>query len=611
MAARKHVYRFGPFELDVLRRGLFRNSQLVPLPPKAIDLLLILVSRPGELLDKETLLHALWPDTVVEEANLTQQIFTIRKNLGEQSNGRPYIETVVRRGYVFAAPVEEIQEAEARPGERAPRRLRPLLATVAAVCAVAAVTVWPWWRDVPAQSPVITSVAVLPLRQSTRSADDAALADSIMELLINELSANPSLKVTSRTSALYHRDSTLPLKAIARSLGVDGIVEGSLMRSGERVRVAVRLIHAPTDRTVWARTFDRNANETLALQTEIARAITPDVVGGRGASASRSRQTADSEAFDLYLQGRHHWNQRTRESLHRSVELFTAATRKDPGYATAYAALANAYGVMVGQNLLPAAEGQRRAEIAARRALELDPNLADAWLTLAAGQTHYRWDFAAAGKSYRRALELNPSLATAHQWYAHYLQVMGRPDDAIAHMRRAVELDPLSPVVHHAFALLLTRAGRYEEAIARNRRGLEIDSRPGGRRSLILAYEASGNFAAAAAELKKAPDLSGISASEADEIAIAYATGGAQAYFRKRLEILLRRDKRDFVSPVDLAGYHARAGNDGEAMRCLERAFSERSSSLVFLQVDPALATLRPRSDFKRLVARIGLPPAN
>jgi tetratricopeptide (TPR) repeat protein len=436
------------------------------------------------------------------------------------------------------------------------------------------------------------------------------------EALIADLAKIRALRVISRTSAMRFKGVRRPLPDIARELGVDAVVEGSVAVDEGRVRVTAQLIDARSDRHLWAETYERSLDETLALQAELASAIarqvesrlTPQQVA-RWSSPGRVDRTAQ----DAYLRGRYFWNQRTREGFAKARESFAAAIAADPGFALAHAGLADTYGLMSiqGYDLVPPQEAMSRARAEAERALELDDSLAEPHASLAWVYFNYDWDFAAAEREFRRAITLNPGYATAHQWYANLLCILGRFDEASVEIGRALELDPLSRVINNEAGWPLGYLGRHEEAIAQYRRAIELDPLyPTPHLATGLEYEDMGRYEDAIAEYRTFERLSGEGPTAAAYIAHAEAKRGRRDEAQRILRELEKSDKTGYVSPYEYALVYAGLGDREPMFEAFAKALDERSDFLLYLGVDAAWREYRSDPRFVALLERIGLPVA-
>ena len=460
----------------------------------------------------------------------------------------------------------------------------------------------------PAPGP-ITSLAVLPLENLMGDPEQEYFVDGMTEALISELAQIGALKVISRTSVMRFKGTDKSLPEIARDLGVDGIIEGSVLRAGDQVRITAQLIEGATDRHLWASNYERDLSNILALQSEVARAIAREIkikLTAREQARLASPRPVNTEVYQLYLRGRYHWNQRTQEGFKKGLEFFEQALERDPTYPLAYAGLADTYSLLANYFLLPPQEAFPRAKAAATKALEIDDTLAEAHASLAFARHHYDWDWSGAEGEYKRALELNPGYATAHQWYAEYLTTVGRHEEAIAEIRRAQELDPLSLVIDSNVGRLLYYAHRYDQAIDELQNTLMLDPNfPWAHVFLGMAFEQKGMYAEAMAEAQKVVALGGGGPNVV--LARAYAASGRTDDARKMLKALQQRYGED-VESYSMGGIHAALGEKDEAFAWLEKAYEENSFFLVFLKTDPWFEPLHNDARFADLLARLSFP---
>src|SRR5713226_1610547 len=439
----KAWYEFGPFRLDAVQHLLFRNGQLVSLAPKAVETLVVLVENHGRLVEKENLMKAVWPDTFVEEANLSVHISALRKVFQDQAsaNGRPYVETVPRRGYRFVATVVERSEADSRragpipepprPATRSTRARLPLVIGVS--CLVALLFIGLAIRRRQAQpsgtaAPEIHALAVLPLQNLSGDPSQEYLADGLTEALVTDLAQIRSLRVISRTSIMTYKGTKKKLPEIARELNVDAVVEGSVMRSGDHVQVTAQLIEAPTDTHLWAETYEGSQRDLLVLQNRMAQAIVQQVRVALTPEEKLRLATVhlvSPESHEDYLQGRYFWNRRTPAALLSSIELYEKATKADPNSAEAYAAMAIAYVTMVATDQFPPQEMEGKAKAAAEKARSLDETLAEPHVALGMLKAVSDYDWNASFAEFERAIELDPNYAMAPHWYGYVLEFRG------------------------------------------------------------------------------------------------------------------------------------------------------------------------------------------
>jgi TolB-like protein/Flp pilus assembly protein TadD len=466
----------------------------------------------------------------------------------------------------------------------------------------------------------IRSIAVLPLENLSRDPGQDYFADGMTEALIGDLAKIGSLRVISRTSAMRFKGISKPLPEIARELSVDAIVEGSVLRSGDRVRITAQLIRGATDEHIWNDSYERDLKDVLALQSEVARAIagrirtavTPEEKARLGSAPPQSLavREIDPRAHEAYLKGRYHLNKRTGAELLVAIEYFEAAIRTAPRYAPGYAGLAKCYlllpaagiGAAAPKDVLP------KAKEAARHALAVDDSLSEAHSVLGYALTLHEWDWTGGERSFERALALDPSDATAHFWYGAHLAARGRLDEAIASARRARALDPVSPIVNAGVAWMLYLAGRYDEAVEHSRQALALDPAFAiGHLRLGTAYEGKGMLPEAIAELRKAVASSGESPDMVAALGHAHATAGDRGEARKILAGLKDLSQRRYVSAYHIAVVHAGLREKDEAFEWLQKAYEERSWGLAFLNVDPDAVPLRSDPRFSDLVHRLGL----
>ena len=631
----KYFYQFGPFRLDPGKRRLFREDELVSLTPKAFDTLLTLVQQSGKTIEKDDLMKAVWPGVVVEENNLNQNITALRKSLGDSRQDSQYIATIPGLGYRFVADVTRIEVPEPRQTESVPdaqvtaekveppatqnasvRRFTPVHLVIAllAVLGIAAVVYALWKKDkaVP-PTETITSIAVLPLENLSGDPQQEYFTDGMTDTLIGDLAKIEELRVISRTSSMHYKGTKKSLPQIASELKVDAVVEGTVQRIGERIRVSAQLIHGPTDRHMWAEVYERDVRNVFDLQSEIARAIAAQVkIKMSQADQVRlaSRRPVNPKAFDDYLQGRYlFWNKRTEENINKAIGYFESAIQIDPSYALAYAALADCYNSMgtVQMGVLPPTEARIRAEEAASKALEIDPNLAEAHTALGFAK-HFSWSWDLAEQEFKRAIELNPNYAYAHNSYASFLMARGRVEEAIASSNRARELDPLSLTISVQRGFMLENARRYDEAIEQLRSVIALDQNHYQAHWMLgHTYACSGRFAEGVEAAEKAVELSKRTPGALGILGFTYGLAGRKDDAKKILDELLDLNNRRYVTPAAIAWVYISLGDTDRAFVWLEKAYQERSNFMAYLGVVPLADSLRSDPRFSDLLHRIGL----
>ena len=626
----RQVVRFGDFEANLRSSELRRHGLKVKLGAQSFQVLGLLLENPGEVVTREELRQKLWTeDTFVDfEAGLNSAIRRLRDALGDSADQPRFIETLPRRGYRFIAPLErnggsgevstDSASALAAPVPAAfwaGRRKALLVAGgFAGLVAVLLGANLGGWRDrLLGGPPRIQSLAVLPLENLTGDPGQEYFVDGMTEALITNLAQIRALRVISRTSAMRYKGTNKSLPEIAQELNVDAVVEGTVARSGDRVRVTAQLIHARTDRHLWADEYERDLRDVLSLQSEVARAVAGHIqvalTPQEEARLARARPV-NPAAYRAWLYARFHSAKRTREGMRKAIEYCQQAIQEDPNYALAYTGLAEAFDLQGSLEFVPPHQAFPRAKEAAQKALALDKESAEAYTILGSIAEVYEWNFPEAERFYQRALELNPGYATAHHWYARFLGAAGRHEEALAEMKRAQELDPLSLIINNTIGLIYFWERRYDQAIEHYRRTLELDpSFVLAHSSLGSAYEQKGMHQEAVEEYLRAMALSGEKPEWIAELEKAYAVSGFPGYLQKRLEQLKELARREYIPPFAFAAGYARLGDKEEALAWLERAYAERSRYMVLLKVTPALDPLRADPRFQELVRRMNFPP--
>jgi TolB-like protein/DNA-binding winged helix-turn-helix (wHTH) protein/Flp pilus assembly protein TadD len=480
MSRPEQFYVFGSFRLDAAQHLLFRDGKLIPLPPKAAEALVVLVKNHGRLVEKDELMKAVWPDTFVEDGNLTVQISGLRKALQQREGEDTYIETVPRRGYRFVAAVAEAADVEDIPTKMAEGSPKPASRwrtahvglVLVLLCATTLLLIgWLFMRKSLkslAFGRRIHSVAVLPLENLSGDPSQEYLADGVTESLVTDLAQVHSLRVISRTSAMTYKGTKKKLPEIARELNVDAVVEGSVVRSGDRLQVTAQLIDAPSDSHLWAQSYQGNLRDLLTLQNRVSQAIVQQV-GATLTPGEKLRLTTvrvvSPESHDAYLQGRYYWNKRTPDNLRKAMDYFDSAIRLDPNSAEAYAATGTAYLSMLGSDQFPPREMEDKARVAAEKALSLDDTMGEPHATFAMLKAVRDYDWKTSDAEFQRAEDLDPSYVVAHHWHAFMLSSRRRDDEAFAEIEKAHELDPRNPGETTAVAFVLYWSRKYPECI--------------------------------------------------------------------------------------------------------------------------------------------------
>lgn len=461
----------------------------------------------------------------------------------------------------------------------------------------------------------IRSIAVLPLVSFSAEPEQEFFADSMTDAVITDLAKIGTLRVVSRTSVMRYKRTQKSIREIARELDVDAAVEGSVERAGNRVRISAHLIRGATDEHIWADAYERDLEDVLVLQSEVARSIAREIqvkLTPQEQAALRSARRVDPEAYQLYLKGRYFWVKRTPESVKKAIGLFEQAINADPTYAHAYSGLADCYmslGFSFDVGSLPPNEAIPKAKAAAVKALEITESLAEVHNPLAFIKLNYDWDFSGAETEFKRALELNPGNANAHHWYAHYLVVAGRPKDSLAESNRALELDPLSPIMSVHLGWLYYFLRDYEQALDQLNKTIDLDPNYGLAYWYIgLVKEQQSAFTEALAAMKRGDELLKDNLVVKADLAHTLAVSGRKTDAAEALQSLLAASRTRYVNPFEIGLVHIGLGLSDEAFQWLNRAYEERSDLMVYLRVDPRLDPIRSDPRFQEIVRRMNFP---
>jgi TolB-like protein len=572
------AYRFGPFVLDVPDRSLKRQGSPISLTPKTFDLLVALVENAGRLVEKDVLLHAVWPDVAVEEGNLTKGIFSLRQIL-EEDRGARYIETVPKRGYRFVGTVTAAQE-ERPPG---------------ATAAAPAVTTSPE-----------NAIGVMPFTDMSAARDQEFFCEGMSEEIINALGRVPELRVASYTSSLRFKGKAENTRTIGRELSVSWLLEGSVRKAADVVRIAVQLVRADDGFSAWSGRFDRTLDDIFSVQDDIATMIAQTITQRVATAATPlvTSTTSHNEAYSLYLEGRYLWNKRPGDVVWQAIDRFERAISLDPAFAPVHAALASVYGTLGAweYGILPPAEALAKAKAAAKRALELDPQLAAGHTAVGYAALHFDWNAENACREFDQAIALNPAWVDAHHWHSHALCAAGRFRESLDACRRVVELDPLNPLMHAHVAWHHYMGREYADALAQAERVLRMEpSFHWGFFFAGWALEQLGRQSDAVTTLKEATR-----AASNNPVMLA-GLGHALAANHDRRAALrvihdlerLRGDKGLFAYEIGLI--YAALDQVDEAFQWLSKAVHERSGWIAYLPRDPRLDALHGDARFATL----------
>jgi TolB-like protein/DNA-binding winged helix-turn-helix (wHTH) protein len=633
------IYRFGAFEANPEHLELRKYGIRLRLQEKPFKVLIELLRRPGEVVTRSELRQCLWaPDTFVDfDEGVNTAVKRLRVCLGDSADNPIYIETVARYGYRFIAPVvpvagKPVPQRQATPElvfvKPAPAARKPepeksvwdrawlRISLITALVVLTAFAIYGnWWRPAETKSAAIQSLVVLPLLNLSGDASQDYFADGITDEITTDLAKLAGPRVISRTSAMQFKGTRKSVPEIARDLNAGAVVEGSVERSADRVRVRVQLIQASNDRHIWAEEYDRQLSDVFHLEADVAEDVAQQIqlhLSQKQRQDLASSRPVNPRAFQDYLQGRHYWALRSKESLNTAVEFFNRAIQEDPGDARSYAGLAHCYIVMPMLTSMPRAEAYEKTRQTAARALALDDSLPEAHLAVAESMLYGDWNFVGAEKEFTRTLQLNPNYSTGHQWYAEFLGLMGRHDEAIREVRQALALDPLSAIVHHQAANILRNAGHYDAAIEQYRETLKIS--PAFHVSYMemsKAYREQGKIAESIQALQAGFagwvddfHLNPAIVSAVNAVPAAYAASGKQGYFRQVLKV----NRYTVATHYYLAVDYTQLGDRDAAIAELTHSYESHDIEFLFILTDPELDPLRSDPRFQRLIRAIGFP---
>lgn len=649
------VVRFGTYEVSFQSGEVRKAGVRVRVQQQPLKLLEVLLQRPGEVVTREELRSRVWPSESFGDFDqaVNIAIAKLRSALGDSADNPRFIETLPKRGYRFIADVSFVDAAghirrpesppADSPGTDPGHRIQGNGLAVPPVTGggpalqnpglpVASQRRWPTGRSILAVALAVTlailsvvlfrshghaptairSLAVLPLENLSGDASQKYFSDGMTDQLITDLAQIGALKVISRTSVMAYEGARKPLPQIARELHVDAVVEGTVLRAGDQVRITAQLIDASTDKHLWSQSYEGELKDTLALQDRVARAIAEQIqinLTPREQAALKSVRVVNPEAYESYLKGRFFWNKRTADGLRVALAYFNQAIEEDPKYAQAYSGLADTYALLGDWQyaIMTPAQAYPKAKAAALKAVELDNALGEAHNSLAFVLDGFDWDLDAGGKEFERAIELNPGYATAHHWYAWHLGLLGRYDEAIVEMRKAESLDPLSLIINADLAELLVIAHSYDESIRQSRKTIEMDPNFAmAHNQLGQAHLQQRMYEQAIRELEKAVQLSSGSPTCVANLARAYALSGRKSEAGKLLNDLKSSSTANNSHASEVAAIYASLGDKDEAMKWLERGYAERFNPGVLIR--PGFDPLRSDPRFQNLAHRVGLP---
>jgi TolB-like protein/DNA-binding winged helix-turn-helix (wHTH) protein/tetratricopeptide (TPR) repeat protein len=642
--------RFGVFEADLRLGQLTKAGKRVRLQEQPFRVLAMLLERPGELVTRAELHNELWPQTIVDfDHGVNKAVSKIRDALGDSAENPRFVETIPGRGYRFLGDVSPVEDPPAPAPESAaptqsPTPDAPTPAQAPTPAARAPVTESPppaaqalqarprrvWWASAIVAALLVVAIAiiltrsaspprphslvVLPFQNLSNDASQEFFADGMTDELITHLGQISALRVISRTSAMSYKATPKSLTDIARELNVEAVVEGSVLRAGDRVRITAQLIRVPADEHIWAHSYEGDIRDTLSLQRDVASAIVQQI--GTTLTQPEMRALDASrpvvpEAYEAYLKGRYFWNKRTQDGLNKSIEQFDHAIEMDPTYSPAYSGLADAYALSGDweYGILSPQQAAAKSQAAASKAVSLDDSSAQAHTSLALSLDLYGWDWDAAEKEYERALQLNPGYATAHQWHAWHLLVTGRTNEGLAELRTAYSLDPLSLIISADLADALCIAHRLDESVKQSQRTLEFDPNFAlGHYQLGQAYEQQAQHERAIAEFEKAIAIGGHADSFDANLAYSLAVSGHRQEAKTILANMLARNEQNPSAQSNIALIYVGLGDADQALAWLGKAYESRFNPSILLR--PTFDSLRSDARFQALRRRMGLPPS-
>jgi TolB-like protein/DNA-binding winged helix-turn-helix (wHTH) protein len=629
------LVRFGVFEVDLRNRELRKKGVKVKLQRQPLDLLQVLLEHSPDAVTREEIRDQLWPAGVHVDfdRSLNKAVVKLREALGDDAESPRFVETMPRYGYRFIAPltmdqdrgvvIEELPVAiqhvslpsvDSKPRWRGVQRRHLLLfatSLIALFVSLIALIWHKWPRPLlrKEQTLRIESLAVLPLNNLSGDPAQEYLAEGIADQLTTELARIGSLRVISRTSTMQYADHPKPMPQIVKDLNVDAVIEGSVQRSGNRMRITAQLIDARRDTHLWAQSYERDFGEILELQSSIALDIAAHVKANLSIEereAFQSRRSTKPEAYEAYIRGRNELGKQTQASMRNSLQYFQRAIDVDPFYAAAYAGLADSFSLLANYGVLPPKQMFPRAEAAARKALELEPSLGEAHASLAFVRHHFDWDWSGAAAEYERALELGPGLPQAHLRYAEYLSNAGRHEEALRQIDRARDLDPLSLTISNNVGRTLFYARRYDETI--REMGVVLALSPDriyARIYSAMAYRQTQNYREAIAEYKRVEAITG---QRGVGLAETYALAGQAREAKEILRHLEVPSPSGTLDWVFIAGVYVALGDKDQAFSWLEKGYQNRDFFMTYLNVYPSFDPLRSDPHFGRLIARVGIP---
>ncbi len=613
------IVRFGVFQLDLKERQLQKAGLRIKVQEQPFRVLTLLVQHAGEVVTREELRQEIWPADVYGsfDQGLNNAIKKIRDALGDSAGNPRFVETVAKRGYRFIAPISTASQPVPPTLPRSRHRMSAKIVLIGlSLLAVFAVAGWSVWRRAVwfAPPPDKVVLAVLPFDNLSRDPEQGFFSDGLTDEMIAQLGElNPArLTVISRGSVAKYKGSRLPPKQIGHELHADYLLQGSIQRAADRVRITVQLVQVQDQTDRWAETYDRDLKDILSVQDSVTQAIANQIrisLTPQQVTKLASPRTLDPEAYQAYLKGRYYWNKRNADALEKAAAYFEYAIRTDPTYAAAYSGLADCNSGLTWHGFKSPADALPKADAAAQKAIEIDPESAEAHASLGLVRFH-RWEWPVAEAEFKRAIELDPHYANAHHWFGDYLSVRGRHDEALFEAQQALKLDPLNLMINTWVGLRYYLARKYDRAIEQGQNTVDLDANfAAGHLILGESYLQVGRKKEALTELQRAAELSGDSPLYVAQVGVAEAKAGNKNEALRIVEQLRKISEERYVSPYAIAQIYAALGDKDQTLKWLEIAYQGHAVWMSYLAVDPLFDEFHADAHFQDLLRRLKLQP--
>lgn len=619
---------FAEFELDTVQRKFFRDGEVIPLHSKAFDLLTFLVQNRGRVVSKDEILDAVWEGSFVEESNLLVQISNLRKALGETKNSPRFLITIPGKGYKFIADIDEndliiethslreltLEEVSPANLELPKKKTRSRWVLVAIAFPLILLSVYfsyrflskPGGNELTAKNQV-SSIAILPFQFIQSETQNEGLELGLTESLINRLSSLKNVSIRPLSAVRKYKPENRDFAKIGNELNVDSILEGNIQAAGNRLRLTCRLLNPKTGETIWNEQIDEDFTEIFAVQDKISNRVISSlqiVLSEKEKSRLAKNGKQNIEAYKKYLTARHHWNKRNSEGFYESIKFYKESLDIDPTFALAYSGIADSYLLIGLYGIEPTTEAFPKAQSAAEKALEIDSESAEAFVSLAMLNYLFRYDWKKSEEYFRLAIDLKPSYSTGHHWFGLFLAMNGRTDEALKHLSHAKELDPLSSSINTDVAFAYYLGNQFDKAIEQLEKTLRLNPDfPNALNHLGMNQVATGKFSESLVQFEKAKQLSNGSIGKLEMI---WANGFA-GNKEKAKEMLAQLPKNEKFSPFDLAVIYISLGEKEKALKYLEEAYQKRDPLLVPLKVYPPFESLRQEAKFLELLKKMNL----